>query len=151
MSGSKSLQVSWTHLSILADLNYEVVRMISVLLLISCQALSQFFVGTVPVTFMYHNFFSSLSRSVYFFFPKLEQQHSLDNKFFCFCLLILGLVFWPWFNEPIVSQSPREFYATNFLWQFLPSKYTVCQHGKVLISCMIPNESLYSVISNLYF
>ena len=79
LSDSKSPKVSWTLLSILADINHAVVWMISIFPLISNSAcpLSKP-LGSVPnaptiiditVTHMFHTlfFFSSLARSKYLF------------------------------------------------------------------------------------
>ena len=42
----------------------------------------------------------------------------------------------------IVSQSPREFYASHFLTQILVSTYVTRQNGKLLVFCTIPSDHL---------
>ena len=64
----------------------------------------------------------------------LECQNPLDDKFFSFWLMF-GLIFWLRSGDPLVSQSPREFYAFHFL-------------GQMLISCTVPCGSL-SLIKHL--
>ena len=78
LSGSKSLQVSWTLLSILAVLNNVVVWIVSTRPLISKSSSpfnnplvtvpkAQITIGII-VTFMFHSFFNSLARSRYLSF-----------------------------------------------------------------------------------
>ena len=95
LSDSKSLQVSRTLLSILADLNNAVVWMVSTHPLISkssCPCTNP--LVTVPsalitiritVTFMFHSFFSSQARFKYLF---------LFSLFFSFNLRSAGIVTW---------------------------------------------------------
>ena len=44
----------------------------------------------------------------------LSQQNRFKDMLFSSCLLKLGLVFRPEFNDPFVSQNPREFNASYF-------------------------------------
>ena len=78
LSDSKSIQVSTTPLSFLADLNNTVFWMVSILPLIStspspCTTLpSAPITICINVTFMFHSFFSSLARSRYLFLFSLS-------------------------------------------------------------------------------
>ena len=87
LSDSKSTQISWTFLSILADLTDAVVWMISTRSFIS--KFSSPFINplvTVPrgpiiiginVTFMFHSFFNSLAMSGYLSFFSLSFSFTL--------------------------------------------------------------------------
>ena len=77
LSDNKSPRVSWTLLSILADLNNAVIWMVSILpLIFNSSSLVSKPLETVPsaqitigitVTFMFHNVLSSLTKSQYLF------------------------------------------------------------------------------------
>ena len=46
----------------------------------------------------------------------LRRKSSISSKFFCFIFfsfLSLGLVFWLRLGDPLISQSPREFYESH--------------------------------------
>ena len=130
LSDSKSSQVSRTLLSILSDLRKAVVWMVSVCPLIS-ETSSPFtnHLGIVPcaptptgitVTFIFHSFFSSPSRSLFIplftffqfysvFYRDGEVHYSTGSLFL---LLSLGLVVWVRFGDPSVFQNPREICAS---------------------------------------
>ena len=147
---SKSPQVSWTLIRILAVLNNEVVWMVS-----TCPPTSQSSspfskpLVTVPnaqITFgiiftcIVHIFFKSLSRSTYLSFfshsfsfilwiPETAKSTILQVLFFCW--LLLGLVFWPRLGNPCVCQSPIEVYICYFLGQGRGCTYTICSCGQI--------------------
>ena len=127
LSDRKSLQVSRTLLSILADLNKAVVWLLCIRPLIS-----KFFIPgtnslvTVPstpitigitVTFLFYSFFSSVAMYRYlslfsFFFSSFTLWSAGTAKstlrqvlffFFFFFLLSLDLVVWPRLDDPSVS------------------------------------------------
>ena len=135
LNDSKSPQVFKTRLSILADLKNTEVSMVSTCLLTSksSSSLNQSLVTvqsapnttSITITFMFHRFFSSLSRLRYLrFFFSLSFIFSLwsagivkstiQQFFFGFCLLSLGQVVWPKLGNPFVSQNPREVFAFHF-------------------------------------
>ena len=125
-SDNKSPQVSRTLLSILADLNNDVVWVVSTRPLIS-ESSSHFTtpLWTVPrapmtigitVTFTFHRFFNSLARSWYLSFLLLSfnfTQWSARTKkstiwqVLFLSLLLLGLVIWLRLGDPFVSQNLR--------------------------------------------
>ena len=128
LSESKSLQVSRTALSILADLNNTVIWMVSTCPLIS-KSFSPFInrLLTVPnapstngitATFMFHSFFSSLERyrnlsffSLSFSFTQWSARtakFTIQQVLF-FYWLSLGLVVWPRWRHPFVT--PNEFFT----------------------------------------
>ena len=129
LSDSKSPQVSWTLLSILAVLNNAVVWMVTTRLPTS-KSSSPFNnpLVTVPnapitigiiITCMFHSFFNSQARSrylsfyftffqFYFWLAGTESSTILKVLFF---LLLLGLVFWQRLGDPCVCQSPIGVYV----------------------------------------
>ena len=158
LSDSKSPQVSRTLLGILAVLNNVVVWMVSTRPPTS-KSSSPFSnpLVTVPnapitisviVTCMFHTFFNSLARSRYLSYFShsfslilwsagiaksriLQVLFFLFSFFFFFCLLTLGLVFWPRLGDPFVCQSPIGVYVCYFLGQVLCCAYTICLYGQI--------------------
>ena len=142
-SDSKSLQISWTLLSILADLNNVVVWMVSTHALtskFSCPCIN--LLVTVPwapvtigisVSFMlYTFFFTSLARSRYLSFFSLSFNITLGSagtaKFtiqqisffiFFFFLQLLSLVVWTRLGDLFIFQNPRGVCASRFPGQIL--------------------------------
>ena len=145
LSDSKSPQVPWTLLSILAVLNNVVVWMVSTRPP-TFKAFCPFSnpLATVPnapitigiiVPCMFHSFFNSLARSRYLssfhilsvlFCGQPGQQSRQFCKFSSFCWLLLGLVLRPRLGDPCVCQSPIGVYACHFLGQVLGCAYTIC-------------------------
>ena len=102
---SKSPQVSWTLLSILAVLNNAVTSKSSSLFnnpLVTVPK-APITIGLI-VTFMFHSFFNSLARPSYLSFfsdsysfilwPAGTAKSTILQIFFFFFRLLLGLVFW---------------------------------------------------------
>ncbi len=151
LSDCKSPQVSRT-LRILADLNNVVARMVS-----TGPLISQFSIlGTNPlvtvpsapitigitVTFMFHAFFSSLTSSWYLslfslsfsftFWSSGKAKSAIRQVYFsCFCWLSLGLVVWPRFGGPFVSQNLRKMCASHFLGRILGCTYTTYLYSQI--------------------
>ena len=50
----------------------------------------------------------------------------------------LGLIYCPGCEDPLVSQSPRECYASHFLGQVLVCTYSICSDSQNLVSNTIP-------------
>ena len=154
LSDRKSIQVSRTLHSILADLNNAEVCMVSTRLLISVpiQFLYQsvqYTLTTVGITviFMLHSFFSSRAWSTYLSLFSLsfillwsqpEWQSSLFSRslffFFCFfffCWLSLDLVVWPRLGDLFVSQSLREVLRLLFPLRILCYSNTICLYDQI--------------------
>ena len=132
---SNSPQVSWTLLSIQANLNNAVVWMVSACPLIS-KSSSPFTnpLGIVPsalitisitVTLMFHSFLSSLARSMYssffllsFNFTRwsLRMAKSINWQVLFYCWLSQGLVVRQRIGDLFVSQNPRELCASCSPW-----------------------------------
>ena len=133
LSDSKSPQVSRTLLCILTDLNNAVVWVVSTHPLISKTSSScinplmivpraPISIG-IPVTFMFHSFFSSLVRSRYLSFFSLTfsftqwsartAKSTNRHVLFFFYWLSLGLVIWPRLGDPFVSQNPEKVCASH--------------------------------------
>ena len=145
LSNSKSPQVSRTLLRILAVLNNVVVMMVSTRPP-TAKSSSPFSnpLVTVPnpsitigiiVTCIFHSFFNFLARSRYIPFFLLSFSFILWSpgtakstfcKFSSFCLLLLGLVFWPRLVDECVCQGPIGVYVCYFLGQVLAYTYTLC-------------------------
>ena len=131
LSDSKSPQVSRTLLSILALLSNAVIWIVSTRPPTSKSSRpfnnpwvivlkAPITIGTI-VTFMFHSFFNSLTRSKYLSFfshsfsfilwsagtAKSTILQFLFFLFFFFLLIIIGLVFWPRLGDPFVSKSHR--------------------------------------------
>ena len=120
LSDSKSPQVSRNLLSILADLNDAIIWMVSTRLRPFINPLVA--VPRAPntisiiVTFMFHNFFNSHARSMYFSLFSLSFNFTLLSaetvkstilQVLSFYWLLQGLVVWPRLNDPFVCQNPR--------------------------------------------
>ena len=152
LSDSTSPQVSRTLLSMLHDLNDSVVWMVSTQEDESFNLCTNPFVIVpstpvtigITVTFMFHCcwvFFTSLAMSRHLCFFSLFFQFypviSRNGKvyiffifyFLFFCWLSLGLVVWPRFSDPFVSQNPLVVCATDFLWRILSYAYIICSYG----------------------
>ena len=139
LSDSKFPQVSRTLLSILADRNNAVVWIASTRPLIS--KTSSFCTNPVPsapitigiiVTFMFHSFPIPLQGqgtylSFHFLLLSLCRQPGQQSRQFSkfFCWLSLGLVVWPRFGDPFVSQSPRGVCASHSPGQILGCAFVV--------------------------
>ena len=155
-------QVSRTLLSILADLSYAVVWMVSTRTLISnFSILCTNHLVTVPrvpiiigivAILMFHSFFSSLARSRYLSFFSLfsificgqpVQQSPLLGKFSFSCWLLLGLVTCSRLGDLFVSQNPRGVCSSRSQEQTLRCAYTICLYGQTSTSCTIPSELTY--------
>ena len=89
---------------------------------------------------MLHSFFNPLARSRYlslflssFSFILLSAGTAKSTirqvLFFC-CWLSLGLVVWPRFDDPFLSQNSREVCASHFLGRILGCAYTICLYVK---------------------
>ena len=152
LSDSKSPQVSWTLLSILAVLNNATIWMVSTRPPTS-KSSSPFnyplvIVPKPPiviiVTFMFYSFFSSLARSRYLSFVShsfsfilwsagTAKSTILQVLFFCCfcCWLVLGLVLWLRLGDPCVCQSPTGVYVCYFLGQVLGRVYIICSYGQI--------------------
>ena len=153
LNNSKSLQVSRTLLSILANLNNAVVWMVSTLTLISKSSnpcINSLL--TVPkaliticiiVTLMFHSFFNSLERSRYISFFSLSFNFTLWSAgtakstiqqvllFFFFFFFFFG-----WFGRLAkirhkVSQNPRGICVSHFPGQMLACAYNISSYGKI--------------------
>ena len=130
LSDSKSPQVSWTLLSILAVLNNVVVWMVSTSPLTS-KSSSLFSnplvpVPNAPITIgitvicIFYSFFNSLARSRYLSFFSHSFSFILRSVgtakwtillvLFFFCWLLLSLVFWPRLGDPCICRSPNYHY-----------------------------------------
>ena len=131
LSDSKSPQVSRNLVIILADLNNTVVRMVS-----TCPIISESFspcintLVTVPsapftigitATFIFHSFFSSITRSMYlyifllsFSFVLSELQSPLFGSFSFFVWLSRRLVVWPRLDDPLYLKNHTEFKHQEF-------------------------------------
>ena len=121
LSDSKSPQVPWTRLRILAVLSNAVVWIVSTrpptpkssrpfnnpLVIVPKAPIT---IGTI-VTFMFHSFFNSLARSRYLSFFSLSfkiysvvrrdsKVYNFEDSLFFFCWLSWGLVFWPGLGDP---------------------------------------------------
>ena len=170
LSKCKSPQVSTTLLSILAVFNNAVVWMVSSRPP-NFKSSSPFHnpLVTVPkvpltigiiVTFMFHRFFNSLTRSKYLTFflhsfsfilwsARTAKSITLQILFF-FCWLLWGGVFWPRLGNPSVYQSPIGVYVCYFLGKLLDCAYTICSYGQISILAHLPvNHLAHPVVSSL--
>ena len=132
LSDSKPPQVSGTLPSILAVFINAVVWIVSTRSPTSkySRPFNNSFV-TVPkapvtigiiVTFMFHGFFQFSSKVkvlislfTFFHFYFVVRWDSKVENFYCFCWLLLGLVFWPRLWDPFVCQSPIGVYVCHSL------------------------------------
>ena len=140
-------QVSRTLLSILADLNYTVVWIISTRALISksCSPCTYPFV-TVPrtpfttginVTFMFHCFFFQFPNKVeallllaFFQFYSIvcrvsKVHYSASSLFFFFCYSKVCLVVWPRLDDSFVSHHSRRVCAIHLFIHLFNLKFSV--------------------------
>ena len=144
LSDRKFPQVSWTLLSILADLNNVVVWMVSTRPPTS-KSSSPFnnplvIVPNAPITIgiivtcMFHSFFNSLARSRYlsFFLHSFSfilwsagTVKSTILQVLFPLLLWLGLVFWPRLSDLCVCPNPIGVYVCYFPGQVLGCAYTI--------------------------
>ena len=164
---SKSLRVSRTLLSILADLNNAVIWMVFIPPVISkssCPCIIP--LVTVPrtsitigitVTFMLYNIFFQFPNMVQvlillftlFQFYSMVSRYSKVHHSASFLLLsllllvvvVVGLVVWLRLGDPFVSQNPKGVYASHFPGEILGCVYTICSYGQISISYTIPNGS----------
>ena len=87
----------------------------------------------ITVMFMFHSFFSSLTRSKYLSLFSSYFSFSMGSartakstiQYIFWSWLLLGLVVWPRLDNLFVSQNPREFCASHFLG----CAYTICLYG----------------------
>ena len=140
LSGSKSPQVSRTLLSILAVFNNAVVWMVSTsksfrpfnnpLVTMTKAPIT---IGII-VTFIFHSFFNSLTRSRYlslfshsfsFILWSAGTAKSTILQVLFFLLIIIRS------GDPFVYQSPIGVCVCHFLGQVLGCAYTICWHGQI--------------------
>ena len=155
LSDSKSLQVSRTLLCILADLNNNLVWIISTHPLISKFPVSvlwwQYRVRQlllVSLSLLCSLVFSALKQGLDTFLSfrflsvlpcgQLERQSPLFSVFF-FLLTVTRS------GRPaeirLVSPNPFEFCASHFLRQILACVYTICSYNQIQTSCTVPRWS----------
>ena len=162
LSDSKSLQVSRTLLSILADLSNAVVWMVSTGPVIfkpsgSCTsplvAVPRAPITIGIVTFMFHSFFNCQARSRYLSFFSHSFNFTLWSAGTAKSAILQVLFFfvdhykiWPRFGDPFVCQNPRGVCASHSLGQILSCAYTICLYGQTSTSCTIPSGSLFPPI-----
>ena len=103
----------------------------------------------ITVILMFHNFFSSLSKSRYLSLFLLLVIFALWSTgtgkstiwkvlFFYFCCwLSLGLLIWLRWGDILVSQNPMEFCVSHSPGWILGCAYTTLLHGQISISCTI--------------
>ena len=112
----------------------------------------------ITVTFMFHGFFQFLSKARYFSFFSLSFSFTLCSVgtpksiirkvlfffffpfFFFFCWISLGLVVWPKFGNPFLSQNPSEVCVSHSPGQIPGCAYTICSLAQVSISCTITSR-----------
>ena len=70
-----------------------------------------------------------------------EEQNPQFGKFSFSCWLLLGLIVWPKFGDPFVSQNSIRVCTSHSPEQMLGCAYTICSYGHILISCTIPSRS----------
>ena len=153
LSDSKSLQVSKILLSILADLNYEVVWMVSTRPLISKSSRpfnnpsmtllrAPITIG-INVIFMFHSFFQFpckvevliLLFTFFQFYSVVSRDSKIDNfASSLFSWLFLDLIVWARLGDPFVCQNPIGVYASHF-----PGQLQGCSYSSVSISCTVPS------------
>ena len=143
LSDIESLEV----FRILTDFNYAVFWLVSIPPLIfksfgpSVNPLvtvprAQITVG-ITATLMFHIFVQ------FFFCGQLGQQIPEFGTFSFSSLLFLGLVIWPRFADPFVSQNLRGVCAFLSPRRILGCAYTICSYAQISISCTITSESPY--------
>ena len=139
-----SPHVSRTLLSILTDLNNDVIWMVSILPPMPNSSSSfskplgsvQSAPSTIDIilTLIFHSFFSSLARSKYlstfftffiFLYDSLKRQNLLDSKFSSFFFITSQCVF-ERIKIYVCIWKPRECYAPLFLKRILVCAYNIC-------------------------
>ena len=121
-----------------------------------------FFFSDITVTLMIHSYHSSLatsntgpsfSRSFVFSLCSVRRTKSTIQYvpsffFFSFSFLFFGggwissgLVSWPGWGDPFVSQNHRKFKASHWLGRILVCAYTISLNGQISISCSILSRS----------
>ena len=151
LSDSKSPQVSWTLLSILAVLNNAVIWIVSTRPSTS-KSTSPFYnpfvtvlrapitIGTI-ITFMFHSFFQFSNKvavlillfTFFQFYSVVSRDGKINNfanSLFC-CLLLLSLFLWPRLGDPCVCQSPIGVYVCHFLEQVQGCAYIISWCGQI--------------------
>ena len=158
LSDSKSNQVSRTRLSIMAVLSNAVVWIVSTRPLTSKSSRpfnnplatvpnAPIAIGTI-VTFMFHSFFYSLTRSRYLFFFLLSfrfilwsagkaKSTNLQILFLLLTIMRSGLL--TGIRWSVCMLSPIGVYASHFLGQAPGCAYTICLYGRIEISCTFPS------------
>ena len=150
LSDSKSPQVSRTLLSILADLDNTVVWMVSTHPLISkssCPCINLLVTVSraptiigISVTFMFHSFFDSLTRSRYLSFFWFSFNFTLGSagtakstirQVLFFCWLLQGVLVWPRLGDPFVSQKPKGVCVSHSPGRILGYAYTICSYDQI--------------------
>ena len=151
LNDSKSPQVSRTLLSILANLNYAVVKMVSICAFISKS--SSFFGIVLIASITIDITVTFMSRSSFGFSYKIKVRIShfgffnftlwyagmttsairrdLFFNFFFLLWLPLRLVVWAILGDLFVSQNPREVSATHSPRWILGCAYIICSHGQI--------------------
>ena len=69
--------------------------------------------------------------------------------FCCCCWQSLGLVVWPWLDEPFVYQNPEKYYSSHLLWRILGYTYIVCIVKFQLLAQFPVDHVAHSVVSSL--
>ena len=140
MSDSKSLQVSWTLLSILTNLNNAVVWIVSTCPLISfinpwVIVPSAPIPNGITIIFMFQRFFSSLARFEYLSLFSLSFDFTLWSAGMAKCsirdILFFCPVVWPRLDELLIFQNHREVCLSHSLGQILGCAYTTCSYGQI--------------------
>ena len=145
---NKSLQVSTTLLSILADLYTAEIWMITTCPQISKSARpSTNHLGIVPsppntigitVTFMFHIFFSSCKVQAFtslftffkFYIVLPGHQNPLFGRFFC-CWQSIDLVVWSRLGDTFVSQNPQELRVSHSPGRIPGCAYSTWLYGQI--------------------
>ena len=148
LSDSKSPQVSWNLLSILAVLSNVVVS-IRPPNSKSCSPFSNPLITVqnapitvgIIVTCMFHSFFQFPSKvevlillfTFFQFYSVISRNSKVENfgKFSSLCWLLLGLVFWPRLGDPCVCQHPIGVHVCDFLGKVLGCAYTICLYDQI--------------------
>ena len=154
-SNSKSPQVPRTLLSILANLNNAVVRMVYIYPFISNSSspftntsgivLSAPIIIGITVTFMFHSLFLVRSQKVlivilFFRFLLILLCGQQSPLFGCFFFLVVR----PRLHDLFASQSTREVCASHSPGRILGCTYSTCSHRQISVSCTIPSRLPFS-------
>ena len=160
LSDRKFHQLSMTLLSILVDLNYVAVWMVSNCFLISKSfspciyplvtvPRAQISVG-ITISFMFHSFYKFSSKvqvliflfAFFQFYSVVIRDSKVNNSAsYFFSWLLLGLVVWLRLSDPFVFQNPWGVCAFHFPGRSLGCEYTIYSYGQVSISCTFPSGS----------